>query len=575
MESTHTQPHTHLVATEDGYYKGERVEWTGECTPCLEAYASTWLQPATLAQEAWAAVLRADRMNTIVSSERVELEHPYATNAPPLIVVTGPTVKVNTETRSDIEILRSSSTYTPTHLHSKSVKPVARPRAAPRDGAEGDVGTKPKKTLNEALMTEKEIEAHTIRQEAIERADEEAFEQIADIVGNIPLLEVPELANTRNIDDNKFRLNNQRVLVTYAKSDLKKKALKEFFCSKSKKPNLPCKVKIARETHKDGTKHMHVLVDFGYRFQSTSHRIFDYDGRHPNIKPIQNPIHWVNALCYLGKEDKSCTPHPNVVAAAKAWNCKNEGEAFVSGACSRPSDSIALFSMKPSLASDVEVPAPTAPWFHETLLPLLENKNYRSWYWFCDFEGNTQKSWACKHLFSKYCSGEDLDVLYLDLDCSLDNLCNLLVDAQKEGWTGKALLTDLPYSYADEKQFYTNLEKISNGFGTTGKYKGGRFLLRNNPIVVVFANWWPMLYDKKGTKTASADRWKFYYIERSLSAVCMNLNEVTAARRTNDEERQVECVAKAIVNKRVAEEKADEIKPAPAEVRDYSKYRRT
>jgi len=570
MESTHTQPHTHLVATEDGYYKGERVEWTGECTPCLEAYASTWLQPATPAQEAWDAVLRADRMNTIVSSERVELEHPYATNAPPLIVVTGPEVKVNTETRSDIEILRSSSTYTPTHLPSISRRPIAQPRAAPRERAEGAVA---KKRMDNVL--DRGEEALVLRAEAAERAEEEEYDKITDIVGSIPLLETDELVTVRDVDDNKFRLNNQRMLITYAKSDLKKKALKEFFISKSKK-KLPCKVKIARETHKDGSKHMHVLVDYGYRFQSTSLRIFDFEGRHPNIKPILNPIHWVNCLCYLGKEDKSCTPHPNVVAAAKAWNCNDESEAWLSGACSRPSDSMMLYSMKPTKAASANVPAPTAPWYHETLLPILSQTTYRDWHWFCDFVGNTQKSWACWHQAAKYCSGEDRSCLVLDLDCSLDSLCNVLAKEQERGWTGDALLVDLPRSYNDEDQFYTNLEKIGNGHGSSAKYNGTMFCLSKRPQVIVFANWWPMLYNKKGNPTASSDRWKFYYIEPNLTAVCMNLNEVTAARRENDDTRRVDSVAKAIVNRRVAEEIADEVQPiSVTRGHSHNKYRRT
>jgi len=563
VKATHT--HTHLETTEESRERG-CIGYCAkaDCESCMKAYEASWLQPITPAQEAWDRVLRDDERDAIISSERVVLQ------APPLIVVTGPSIYSESIPRSDREEVELKATHTTTHLQCRSERRKGIRVRLNREvnGVDEDL-----KILGKS---DKEIESMVMRVDAIDRADEEEYDKITDIVGSIPLLETPELAGVRDVDDNKFRLNNQRVLVTYAKSNLKKKALKEFFCSKSKKPTLPCKVKIARETHKDGTKHMHVLVDFGYRFQSTSWRIFDFEGRHPNIKPILNPIHWVNCLCYLGKEDKSCTPHPNVVAAAKAWNCKDGGEAWLSGACLKPSDSLALFSMKPSKAASAYIPEPTAQWYHETLLPILSKSTYRDWHWFCDFVGNTQKSWACHHVFSKYCSGEDQSCLVLDLDCSLDSLCNVLAKEQERGWTGDAILVDLPRSYNDEKQFYTNLEKIGNAFGTSAKYNGSFFCLSKRPQVIVFANWWPMLYDKSGAPTASADRWKFYYIERSLTAVCMNLNEVTAARRTDDDTRRVQTVAKAIINKRVAEEKADEIQPiSVSHGATHTKYRRT
>lgn len=451
-----------------------------------------------------------------------------------------------------IDLCWTDEAHTVTHLPEVVITPPEKATRAPKK-----VPGPRKKAMDraeEALIAAQKIEDETL---------EEALAEADTIIGMIPFLEVPEIADARTVDDAKFRINNQRLLVTYAKSDLKKKALKEFFEGKSKKKNIPCKVKIARESHKDGTKHMHVLVDFGYRFQSTSFRIFDFEGRHPNIKPIAGLVHWVNALCYLGKEDKSNMPHPNIVAAAKAWNAKTPAEAFLSGACRRPADSMALFGLKPHVTSDIEVPEPNAHWFHSTLKPIMDGANHRNWHWFADFDGNTQKSWTCKFYFARYCSSECMDVLYLDLDCPMNDLCNLLSNEQANGWTGKVLMTDLPHSYCAESQFYTNLEKISNGFGTSSKYNGSKFLLRRNPIVIVFANWWPMLYDRYGEKTASTDRWKFYYIEQSLTAVCMNLSEVTAAREESDNSRRIAGAAKAIARKRVAEERADEVRIVP------------
>lgn len=412
--------------------------------------------------------------------------------------------------------------------------------------------------------------------EVMTRPDDECIEDASDIIGRIPLLEVPEIKEGKTLDTKsaKFRVYNQRMILTYAQSDLDKTALKTFLQERSKKKDIPVKVKIARELHKDGQPHMHALVDYGYRFQSTNTRIFDFEDRHPNIKLITSMTHWANALCYLGKYDKSCKPLPSVVDAAKAWNCKTPQEALLCG-IKDPIRAIALFENRPRPSARI-ISEPQQPWFHETLLPIIQGKSdHRSWHWFADFRGKVGKSYACKYLFSRYKSGENLDVLYLDLDCTMDNLCNLILMAQESGWTGKVILTDLPRSYTDNKQFYTNLEKLGNGFGTTAKYKGGSFLLDHDPIVVVFANWWPMLYDEKGVATASTDRWMFYYIEHSsLTARSMNLNEVRAEREESDETRLTEADQRRIVRRRVATEQADVVKPEKSR-NDFDKYRRT
>lgn len=43
---------------------------------------------------------------------------------------------------------------------------------------------------------------------------------------------------------------------------------------------------VAREVHpKTGGVHLHVFVDFGRKFRSRNVRVFDVDGRHPNVVP--------------------------------------------------------------------------------------------------------------------------------------------------------------------------------------------------------------------------------------------------------------------------------------------------
>nr|QJB18650.1 MAG: replication-associated protein [Genomoviridae sp.] len=42
---------------------------------------------------------------------------------------------------------------------------------------------------------------------------------------------------------------------------------------------------VGRETHADGGIHLHAFVDFGKKFRSRDTRVFDVEGRHPNVSP--------------------------------------------------------------------------------------------------------------------------------------------------------------------------------------------------------------------------------------------------------------------------------------------------
>lgn len=47
---------------------------------------------------------------------------------------------------------------------------------------------------------------------------------------------------------------------------------------------------IARESHSDGGTHLHAFVDFGRKFRTRRHDVYDVDGFHPNISPsLGNP----------------------------------------------------------------------------------------------------------------------------------------------------------------------------------------------------------------------------------------------------------------------------------------------
>jgi len=50
--------------------------------------------------------------------------------------------------------------------------------------------------------------------------------------------------------------------------------------------DLRCKYVIGRELHADGGIHFHCFLDFGRKYSSRNTRVFDLDGRHPNIEKV-------------------------------------------------------------------------------------------------------------------------------------------------------------------------------------------------------------------------------------------------------------------------------------------------
>ena len=77
-----------------------------------------------------------------------------------------------------------------------------------------------------------------------------------------------------------FRLQTQYVLLTYSQcGDLDPQLVCDHLAT------IPAECLIGRENHADGGIHLHAFVDFGRRFDTRNPRLFDVEGRHPNIKP--------------------------------------------------------------------------------------------------------------------------------------------------------------------------------------------------------------------------------------------------------------------------------------------------
>lgn len=514
MDMAHTLTHTHSEVTEDNWGEG-LVTSEG----CLTDRGAILAAARTLVDCKWS---------------------PYdSTQTPPQIVVTPPEEVLTILRRKITEINPSYSSSESSSWEDEE------------DPLELQKRLEAKK-LKVKLRAAKKREADRSAREEVRKsnalAEKAAYEaQLDDLVSDEPLLEQEVCADLRVVPTAKFRLNNQRLFLTYAKAELVKKDLEAFIRSKSKRDR--AMVKIACESHKDGTKHMHVLVDFGDRFQSTSSRIFDFDGYHPNIRVVRDLIHWANLLCYLGKEDKSCVPTEAVQKAAKYWNCKTRAEVMLAGGATDPMKALAIWEQRPKRNAFVShMPEPNQAWYQEICKPLIEGEtDHRSWNWFMDPVGKSGKSYCCKYFLR---SGSD-DVRCTKLTCkTADDFANKLISWQESGWTGKVCIIDLARGKANTGLIYECLEMLSDGWGDTGKYKGGEFLLDLDPIVIILANWWPKISERTG----STDRWRVYQIASDdiRSARCMNLNIVRAERGERDiaakvEYKELEAQAEAVV----------------------------
>ena len=75
-----------------------------------------------------------------------------------------------------------------------------------------------------------------------------------------------------------FRFAARFALLTYSQcGDLDPFAVNDHLGS------LGAECIVGRENHGDGGIHLHAFTDFGRKFQSRNERVFDVDGRHPNV----------------------------------------------------------------------------------------------------------------------------------------------------------------------------------------------------------------------------------------------------------------------------------------------------
>lgn len=114
----------------------------------------------------------------------------------------------------------------------------------------------------------------------------------------------------------KFRINARSVFLTYPQCPLSKEELLTFLCTLKYEAQY---VIVCMEKHKDGTPHLHALINFQKKIDLQNQRFFDINGYHPNIQTTKN----INAsITYIKKcgdyiEEGSRVPHVNSLASPK------------------------------------------------------------------------------------------------------------------------------------------------------------------------------------------------------------------------------------------------------------------
>lgn len=92
-----------------------------------------------------------------------------------------------------------------------------------------------------------------------------------------------------------FKFDSCYVFLTYPHSSFTHDEFHQWL--ESVCPTEWCRV--ASESHADGDPHVHCVAKFVRRFQSRQERVFDYQGRHPNIQQVRSVP---KAIAYVAKD---------------------------------------------------------------------------------------------------------------------------------------------------------------------------------------------------------------------------------------------------------------------------------
>lgn len=313
-----------------------------------------------------------------------------------------------------------------------------------------------------------------------------------------------EAATDKTHMEKGFRIANERIFLTY-EGHLDKEEVLCFFRTLKKGTELKIvdgkeEVHVAHEvaSSKTNYEHSHVYVVFRIPFKSSSARVFDFNGIHPNIKTIGSKKYEQNIWRYLCKEDHSNDHLLSRITKTTIFDrvCEQETTHDVMRLAKNPTEAAGLLLMF-NLREREPLPyfEPKHTWQKDLAAEIIGvAPSRRKIVWIYGKNGDEGKT-----TFNEYM--ERCHNAFAFDDFKGDN--NVAMNIQgglNNGWNEHCIIVDLARGYREKQCVYSALEKLKNGALTATKYAGGRVRFRS-PHIICFANYWPAVH------RMSLDRW--------------------------------------------------------------------
>ena len=338
---------------------------------------------------------------------------------------------------------------------------------------------------------------------------------------------LPDYLGQSKREGTTFRLSNQAVLLTY-EGCLNKEDLINFIKSKSKKS-----ISSIRCAHEPPTEHIpvdhtHVVVKWNKIFHSISESVFDWEeGKSPWIRRLNcgkgNANTYNKAMRYLSRSDPENIDLDNVgnSFATMIWNCEDLADAL--SHAKNPNDVsgiIALYSSKPVRSFPIRFRElggtkwdanEMQKYVIDKLLEVNdefydpdEGTNNRKIVWIVNRHGSGGKSQLCTDILRS-----KLAHLIIDGGGGCGNVSENLRGAFEAGWNGRAIMLDFARNMDSKSDYlYQILEMIKNGMLNASKYRSATLDLGGSPLIIVYANFLPRLYQEDGLEpTMTPDKW--------------------------------------------------------------------
>jgi hypothetical protein len=341
----------------------------------------------------------------------------------------------------------------------------------------------------------------------------------------------------KTLSDNNFRLQSERVFLTY-KHHIDFDKLLDFIKSKHPIKNYIICHELGDEQH--NYPHTHVSIEFQNKIDVRDCRKFDFDYNgeviHPNIGTTRN---WPASCIYCLKiwkknpteENKNWKSNFDVLEflkqnkrnkAVKELNIKdlcNRIEKYNSVTETFQNEATSLQDIHalkmlydnkrqlidPKLIKYLEKWEKTMrPWQKQLFDILQKPCKMRKVYWVYDKIGKQGKSQLCDYV--ELLKMKD-KCLVINATGSIRDIADIIRNWMKNGGSPEVILLDIPRTFKDRESIYTMIECIKGGRITCTKY-AGTTLNFYPPHLMVFANWAPDIE----SDYLSPDRWTVIHL---------------------------------------------------------------